>query len=498
VVAVVVAAVFYGRRAPQVAEPAQIPSAPPIPHADLAEQERKQIILAAQEEALRIRSEADAELREQRAEVSRGEQRIAQREDSLERRRREIETGEQKLERREVELTELQSSIAAERAQIQAELERVAGLSQDQAKAELLGKVEADIATDVAERIRLADERLREEVAERSRDILVTAMQRIASDQTGEASVTVMHLPSDELKGRVIGREGRNIRALEAATGVDVIVDETPETVVISAFDPVRREVARVTLERLFADGRIHPARIEEMVNKTREEITQRIREEGEAACQEFSLNGMHPELHLLLGTLRFRNSYGQNVLSHSREVASLCGILAGEVGYDPSVATEIGLFHDLGKAAAHEADGAHALIGAEILQRLGRPAEVIEAVRSHHYDSEPKTAGAVILMTADAISASRRGSRRESLSSAIKRLERLEEISAGFDGVETAFAVQAGKEIRVIVRPGEVSDDQAQILARQIAKRLHGEGSYTGKLKVAVLRETRAVEYAK
>jgi ribonuclease Y len=494
-----VAFVVSRRPGSSVAAPtavAQPPSA--ATESQLIDQERKQILLAAQEEALRIRAEADNEVREQRAAVARAEQRNAQREDSLERRRREIDTGEQKLQRRELELTELQAGIESERATIQTELERVASLSQDQARAELLGKVEVELAGDIAQRIRDADVRVREEVGERSREILITAMQRVASDQTGESSVTVLHLPSDELKGRIIGREGRNIRTLEAATGVDVIVDETPETIVISAFDPVRREVARVTLERLFADGRIHPARIEEMVSKTRDEITQRIREEGESACQEFSLTGLHSELHTLLGALRFRNSYGHNVLSHSREVAALCVMLAGEIGYDEATAAEIGLMHDIGKAAAHEADGSHAIVGAEILSRLGRPAAVVEAVRAHHYDDEPKSVGAFLLMTADAISASRKGSRREELSSAIKRLERLEEIAGSFNGVERAFAVQAGKEIRVMVRPSEVTDDKAHILARDIARRLHGEGSYTGKLKVVVLRETRSVEYAK
>ncbi len=361
-----------------------------------------------------------------------------------------------------------------------------------------MAQVEGDITADIATRIREADERVREEVDERSRKLIVQAMQRYSSDQTGESSVTVMHLPSDELKGRIIGREGRNIRALEAATGVDVIVDDTPEAIVLSAFDPVRREVARVTLERLFADGRIHPARIEEMVAKTRSEVTQRIREEGEAAAQELGLPNVHPELSKLLGTLRFRHSYGQNVLSHSKETAALCGMIAAEIGSDELEAKEIGLFHDIGKAAEHEVDGSHAIIGAEILARLGRPANVVAAVRSHHYDDEPRTIGAFILMTADAISASRRGARREALAASLKRIEKLEDIAADFDGVERAFAIQAGKEIRVMVRPETVDDDRAQVLARQIARRLHAEGSYGGRIKVVVLRETRSVEYAK
>jgi ribonuclease Y len=323
-------------------------------------------------------------------------------------------------------------------------------------------------------------------------------MQRQASEQSGEASVTVVHLPSDELKGRIIGREGRNIRALEAATGVDVIVDDTPEAIVLSSFDPVRREVARATLERLFSDGRIHPARIEEMVVKARNELAQQIKHEGEQACQDIGLTNVHPELARLLGTLRYRNSYGHNVLSHSQDTAAIAGMIAAEIGFDEQVAKEAALFHDIGKAVEHDVDGPHAIIGGEILARLGRPAAVVQAVRSHHYDEEPRSPAAAILMTADAISAARPGARRESLASTIKRLERIEAISNEFRGVERSFAVLAGKELRVLVKPDEISDDEAQIMARQIAKRLHGEGSYSGRVKVVVLRETRSVEYAK
>ncbi len=428
----------------------------------------------------------------------RAEQRADQREEILERRRREIDTGEQKLGRREAELTEQREQLTSERARVDTELERIANLSQDAARAELLAEVDGEISAEIAERIRDADKRVREEADERARHVLSLTMQRYSSDEAGEASVTVMHIPSDELKGRIIGREGRNIRALEAATGVDVIVDDTPEAIVLSAFDPVRREVARVTLERLFADGRIHPARIEEMVAKTRAEVGQRIREEGEAACQELGLPNVHPELQTLLGTLRFRHSYGQNILAHSKETAALCGMIAAEIGYDEQAAKEAGLFHDIGKAAEHEIEGSHAFIGAEILSRLGRPATVVHAVRSHHYDEEPRSVGAFILMTADAISASRRGARREALAASIKHIEKLEDIATSFAGVERAFALQSGKEIRVMVRPEAVDDDHAQILARQIARRLHAEGSYGGRIKVVVLRETRSVEYAK
>lgn len=467
-------------------------------HAQSVEQEAQQVLVTAREEAFRIRGEAEAEVRERRAEVARVEQRNSQREEAHERRLRELEQSEQRLTRREEELEEVRQTTESERALVGRELERVAGLSQTEARAELIAGVEAELDAEVAERIRDADARVREEAGERSREILIAAMQRHASDQTGESSVTVMHLPSDDLKGRIIGREGRNIRALEAATGVDVIVDETPESVVLSGFDPVRREVARVTLERLFADGRIHPARIEEMVGKSRGEIIQRIKEEGEAACQELGITSVHPELAKLLGTLRFRNSYGHNVLGHSKDTAAIAGMIAAEIGYDEQEAKEIGLFHDIGLAVEHTVEGSHAIIGGEILARLGRPAAVVQAVRAHHYDEEPRSVGAFIVMTADSIAAARRGARREALSASLKRLERIEAIASEFEGVEHSFAVQAGKELRVMVRPNEISDDRAQVLARQIAKRLHAEGSYSGRIKVVVLRETRSVEYAK
>ncbi|MFN2592056.1 MAG: ribonuclease Y [Candidatus Dormibacteria bacterium] len=463
-----------------------------------AEQERKAIILTAKEEALKLRADVEAEIRERRSEMVRQEQRVAQREESLERRRRDVDSGEQKLQRRESELQAVVDTVESERAAVTGELQRIAALSQEDARSELLGQVEAELQSDIAERIRAAEVRVREEADERSREILIAAMQRHASDQTGEASITVMQLPSDDLKGRIIGREGRNIRALEAATGVDVIVDDTPEAIVLSGFDPVRREVARVALERLVTDGRIHPARIEEMVTKSRNEVGQRIREEGEQAAREHGMPGIHPELAKLLGTLRFRTTYGHNVLAHSRETATIAAMLAAEVGHDQQEAREIALFHDIGHAAAHDIGGSHALIGGEILARLGRPSSIVHAVRAHHYDEEPHTVGAFILMTADAISAARRGARRESLDTAIKRLERLEAIANGFAGVDHSFAVQAGKEIRVLVRPQEVDDDGAMVLARQIARRLHGEGTYTGRIKVVVLRETRSVEYAK
>jgi ribonucrease Y len=463
-----------------------------------AEQERQAILLAAKEEAARKRDEAETQLRERRAEVARLEQRANQRDEQLERRSRELESNEQRLGRREGELEALRVSIEEERASVGRELERVAGMTQEEARGEVLRSVEDELTSEIAERIRAADAQVRSEAAARSREILIVAMQRQASEQTGEAVVTVVHLPSDELKGRIIGREGRNIRALEAATGVDVIVDDTPEAIVLSAFDPVRREVARSALERLFGDGRIHPARIEEMVTKSRNELWQQMRQDGDNACQELGLGNVHPELAKLLGTLKFRSSYGQNVLAHSKETALVAGLIAAEIGFDDKDVKEAALFHDIGKAVEADVDGPHAIVGGEILARLGRPAAVVQAVRSHHYDEEPRSIVSFIVMTADAISASRQGARRESLASSIKRLERIEAIANEFDGVDRSFAVQAGKELRVMVKPQLVDDDTAQVMARRIAKRLHAEGSYDGRIKVVVLRETRSVEYAK
>jgi ribonuclease Y len=462
------------------------------------EQQRKSIALEAKEEALRVRAEVEQEVRERRAEMSRLEQRATQREQQLERRLAELEQRDQGLDQREQEMERLRAGIDDERSGIAREMERIAALSQQEARTEILQRVESELDHDVAERIRNADARVREESEERAREILIGAIQRQAADQSGETSVTVVPLPSDEMKGRIIGREGRNIRALEAATGVDLIIDDTPEAVVLSGFDPVRREVARMALEKLFSDGRIHPARIEEMVAKSRTDMAVRIREEGEQACFEVGLQGVHPELAKLLGTLRFRTSYGQNVLMHARESALLAGMIAAEIGYDEQEAKEIALFHDIGKAVEHEIEGSHAVIGAEILSRLGRPAAIVHGVRSHHYDEEPRSVGAFIAITADALSAARPGARRETLASYIKRLERLEGIATEFEGVERAFAIQAGRELRVMVTPGRVDDDQAVVLARKIANRIQSELTYPGQVRVTVLRETRSVEYAK
>jgi len=462
------------------------------------EQQRKTIALEAKEEALRIRQEVEQEVRERRAEMSRLEQRATQREQQLERRMQELEQRDERLDQREAELEGLRAGIDEERSGIAREMERVAGLSLQEARGEILRRVESELDHEIAERIRSADERVREEAEGRAREILIAAIQRQAADQSGETSVTVVPLPSDEMKGRIIGREGRNIRALEAATGVDLIIDDTPEAVVLSGFDPVRREVARMALEKLFSDGRIHPARIEEMVAKSRTDMQVRLREEGEQACFEVGLQGVHPELVKLLGTLRYRTSYGQSVLMHARESALLAGMIAAEIGYDEQEAKEIALFHDIGKAVEHEIEGSHAVIGAEILSRLGRPSAIVHGVRAHHYDEEPRSVGAFVAITADAISAARPGARRETLASYIKRLERLEGIATEFEGVERAFAIQAGRELRVMVTPGRVDDDTATVLARKIANRIQSELTYPGQVRVTVLRETRSVEYAK
>ena len=362
----------------------------------------------------------------------------------------------------------------------------------------ILTTLEKELTQEIAQKIRQGEEVVKDESDKRARNILVTAMQRVAAEQTAETSVSVVAIPSDEMKGRIIGREGRNIRALEHATGVDLIIDDTPEAVILSGFDPVRREVARVALNHLLVDGRIHPARIEEMVAKARSDVQSRIREEGEQAMFETGVTGLHPELVKLLGTLAFRTSYGQNVLTHSKEVSFLAGMVAAEIGADVALSKEAGLLHDIGKAVDHEVEGSHAIIGGELLKRLGKPEPLVHAVQAHHYDVEPSTLEAILTVACDAVSAARPGARRETLTTYIKRLEKLESIANSFEGVEKSFAIQAGREIRIIVKPEAIDDSQAQVIARDIAKRIEGELSYPGQIKVTVIRETRVVEFAK
>ena len=462
------------------------------------EAERKAVGLEAKAEALRVRTELEEELRERRAEVSRLEQRVVQREEQLDRQQQDLLQRGDTLAAERAKLEVARSDLTALLESGERELARVAGLSRDDARRELLQTLDRELLSEKAELIRNSVASARAEADERSREVLVTTIQRHAADQTGETSVSVVPLPNDEVKGRIIGREGRNIRALEAALGVDLIIDDTPETVVLSGFDPVRREVARVTLNKLLSDGRIHPTRIEEVVVKSREEVTARIVEEGQAALFEVGLQNVHPELVKLVGTLRFRYSYGQNVLAHVKEVAYLSGMIAAEIGADEHLAKEAGMFHDIGKAVDHEVEGSHALIGGEILRRLGRHPEVVNAVQCHHYDIEPTTIIAFVVLSADAISASRPGARRETLASYIKRLEKLEEIANAFEGVERSFAIQAGREVRIMVKPDRVNDDAAVVLAREVARRIEGEMSYPGTIKVTVVRETRSVDYAK
>ncbi len=462
------------------------------------EAHRKAVELEAQAEALKLRTELEEELSVRRIEVTRQEQRNLQREEQLDRQQQDLLQRSEAVTSEAKSLEAAREEVEALRRGAEVELERVAGLGRDEARQELLAALDRELIAEKAERIRHAIGEAKAEADERAREVLVTSIQRHAADQTGESSVSVVPLPNDEVKGRIIGREGRNIRALEAALGVDLIIDDTPETVVLSGFDPVRREVARVTLTKLLSDGRIHPTRIEEVAAKSREEVAARIAEEGERALFELGLQGMHPELVKLVGTLRFRYSYGQNVLAHCKEVGFLSGMIAAEIGADEHLAKEAGLLHDIGKAVDHEVEGSHAVIGGEILRRLGRHRDVVDAVQCHHYDVEPSTVLAFIILSADAISASRPGARRETLASYIKRLEKLEEIANGFDGVERSFAIQAGREVRILVRPERITDDAAVVLAREVARRIESEMSYPGTIKVTVVRETRSVDYAK
>src|SRR5579884_829677 len=451
----------------------------------------KERVLEAKEEAVRIRAAAEEETREARAQVQQTQRRLHQKEETLDRRGDELARREQALERTRAQLEE------AMQRQLK-ELERVAAMSRQEAQGILLSQVEKDLRNEIARRVKDADQAARDESERRARAIVTEAIQRIAADQTAETSVSVLPLPNDEIKGRIIGREGRNIRALQQATGIDLIIDDTPEAIVISGFDPVRREVAKTALNKLIVDGRIHPARIEETVAKARQEVAQRIKDEGEAAALDVGVQGLHPEIIRHLGVLRFRTSYGQQVLSHSKEVAYLAAAMAGEIGADVRVAKMAGLLHDIGKAIDHEVEGSHAVIGADLIQRFGVPAEVVHAVRAHHYDEEPSTIEANLLIAADAISAARPGARRETLDAYIRRLEKLEQIANSFPGVLHSYAIQAGREVRILVRPEQIDDASAQLMAREIAKRIESELSYPGQIRVTVVRETRATEYAR
>lgn len=464
-----------------------------------ANAKKNEILLDAKDEALKIRQAAEAEHRERRAELQRQERRIQQKDENLDRRLESVERRERSLANKEKELEAVRCEVEEVRARQFQELERISGLTREVARAEILKAVEEEVKADAARRVREIENQAREEAERRARKIITLAVQRCATDQVAETTVSVVPLPSDEMKGRIIGREGRNIRALESATGVDLIIDDTPDAVTLSGFDPVRREIARLSLTRLVTDGRIHPARIEEVVHKTRLEVEASIREAGEEAALEAGVHGLHPEVIKLLGRMKYRTSYGQNILQHSVEVSHLAQIIASEIGADVNVARRAGLLHDLGKAVDHEFEGPHALIGADLAKRYGESAKVVHAIGAHHADeTEPQSLEAIIVQAADAISGARPGARRETLEHYIKRLESLENVANSFEGVEKAFAIQAGREVRIIVKPEEIDDLGAVRLARDIVKRIEESLQYPGQVKVTVVRETRAVDYAR
>ncbi|MDN5294321.1 MAG: ribonucrease [Eubacteriales bacterium] len=464
----------------------------------VAEAKKKEAVLEAKEEVFRLKKEAEQENRERRMEIQRLERRLLQKEEALDRKIENIEKKEEALNKKEAELERMREELARLIEQHRSELERISGLSTEEAKEILLAEVEKEVRQETAMLIKEIETQAREEADKRAKEIITQAIQRCAADHVAETTVTVVNLPNDEMKGRIIGREGRNIRTLETLTGVDLIIDDTPEAVILSGFDPIRREVARIALEKLILDGRIHPARIEEMVEKAQREVEAQIREQGEQAAFEAGVHGLHPELVRLLGRLKFRTSYGQNVLKHSIEVAQLAGLMAAELGVDVQLAKRAGLLHDIGKAVDHEVEGPHVTIGAELAKKYRESPEVIHAIAAHHGDIEPKTIEAVLVQAADAISAARPGARRETLEAYIKRLEKLEEIANSFEGVEKSYAIQAGREIRVMVKPEKVDDIAAVKLVREIAKKIEAELEYPGQIKVVVIREVRAVDYAK
>jgi len=459
---------------------------------------KKEITLEAKEEAHRMRSDVEREVRERRAEIQRSERRLVQKEESIDRKLENIEKREESITRHERDLEEKKEEAEAYVAKQIEELEKISGYTAEEAKALLFDEIEKDVKHEASVMIKDVEAKAKEEADRKAKEIITGAIQRCAADHVAESTVSVVALPNDEMKGRIIGREGRNIRAIETLTGVDLIIDDTPEAVIISGFDPVRREVARLALEKLIVDGRIHPARIEEMVEKAEKEVNATIKEEGEQATFECGIHNLHPELVKLLGRLKYRTSYGQNVLNHSIEVSHLAGLMAGELGLDVKLAKRAGLLHDIGKALDHEYEGTHVDIGIQVLKKYKESDAVINGMAAHHGDYEPKSMEAVLIAAADALSAARPGARRETLDVYIKRLEKLEEIANTTPGVERSFAIQAGREIRIIAKPDETTDADIVMLARDISKKIESELEYPGQIKVNVVRETRAVDYAK
>ncbi len=463
-----------------------------------ADTKKKEALLEAKEENLKARNDLDKEIKDRRAEVQKYERRVMSKEENLDKKTEQLDRREQSLTAREENLKKKTAEMDGLIAQRQEELEKISGLTSDQAREYLLKSVEEDVKHDTAKLIKELDAQAREEADKKAKDYVVTAIQRCAADNVAETTVSVVQLPNDEMKGRIIGREGRNIRTLETLTGVELIIDDTPDAVVLSGFDPVRREVARVALEKLIVDGRIHPARIEEMVEKAQKEVDNEIREEGEAAVLEVGIHNMNPELVKLIGRLKFRTSYGQNALKHSIEVAQLAGLLAAEVGVDVKMAKRAGLLHDIGKAVDHEVEGSHVQLGAEICKKYKESPIVINAVESHHGDVEPTNLISCLVQAADTISAARPGARRETLETYTQRLNQLETITNSFKGVEKSYAIQAGREVRIMVVPEQISEDDMIILARDISKRIENELEYPGQIKVNVIRESRVTDYAK
>ena len=463
-----------------------------------AETRKKEALLEAKEEILRQRNEAERELKERRAELTKTERRLTQKEENIDKKSDSLERKNEILDKKIKEADAVKEQINEVLAEHVRKLETIAGITADEAKEELLAQVETEVQHEMAQRLDELESRFKEEAEEKARNIISLAIQRCAADHVAETTISVVPIPSEDMKGRIIGREGRNIQKLETLTGVELIIDDTPEAITLSGFDPVRREIARLSLEKLISDGRIHPARIEEMVEKSTREVEAAIKQAGERATFEVGIHGIHPELVRLLGRLRYRTSYGQNVLRHSIEVAFIAGMIADELGVDSTTAKRAGLLHDIGKAFPHDVEGSHVEIGVNAAKKYKESREVVHAIEAHHNDVEPKTVIAIIVQAADAISAARPGARREDLENYIKRLEKLEEIAKSFRGVEKAYAIQAGRELRVMVKPEDVGDDGMKVIARDMAKKIQDEVKYPGQIKVHVIRESRAVDYAK